>query len=272
MLIYSWNINSSSEAWRELAESGADFALVQEAREPPPGLGIEVDGAPWETAGADVRRPWRTAVAQLRKHHEVTWRPCSPIAAGKWGEPMVSRPGTLAVADVGTEAPITLVSAYAAWEGPAKETGSRWQLSDVAAHRLVSDISILIGQQKGHRIIVAGDWNILHGYGDYGSEYWRRRYMTVFDRMHALGLPFVGPQLPHGGHPVSAKAHPTELPNDSKNVPTFRRGNAATNATRQLDFVFASESIAQKVKTRALNGPKEWGPSDHCRIEIKVSV
>jgi hypothetical protein len=61
------------------------------------------------------------------------------------------------------------------------------------------------------------------------------------------------------------------LPKDSKNVPTYRSSRQTpASATRQLDFVFASESIAHRVKVSALNGVEEWGPSDHCRIQIDV--
>ena len=53
------------------------------------------------------------------------------------------------------------------------------------------------------RIIVAGDLHILHGHGEHGSEYWQARYQTVFTRMAAMGMPFVGPQ-----HPKASSAHP----------------------------------------------------------------
>ena len=163
--------------------------------------------------------------------------------------------------------PIIVVSMYAVWESPASKRS--WIFADASAHRLISDLSLLVGNQRGHRIIVSGDFNILYGYGDNGSPYWARRYMTVFDRMEAIGLRFVGPQSPNG---AQADPWPAELPADSKNVPTFRtrRGDPST-ATRQLDFVFASESIADRVQTTALNRPEEWGPSDHCRVRIVVS-
>jgi hypothetical protein len=63
------------------------------------------------------------------------------------------------------------------------------------------------------------------------------------------------------------------LPVGSLNVPTFH-SNSQTPATasRQLDFVFASDSIADRVMVKALNGIEEWGPSDHCRILINVVV
>ena len=79
-------------------------------------------------------------------------------------------------------------------------------------------------------------------------------------------MPFVGPQAPYGRQ---ANPWPDELPHDSKNVPTYYTENPET-ATRQLDFVFASRWFADSIKVRAMNSVEEWGPSDHCRIEIEV--
>ncbi len=154
---------------------------------------------------------------------------------------------------------------YGAWESPAEDTGSRWIYADASVHRLISDISVLIGRQRGHKIIVAGDLNVLYGYGEEGSAYWKARYDTIFTRMKALGLPFVGPQAPDGGE--QANPRPDELPQDSRNVPTFRtRIRQPETATRQLDFVFASETFGDRLHVRAMNRLDEWGPSDHCRI------
>ncbi len=85
-----------------------------------------------------------------------------------------------------------------------------------------------------------------------------------------MGLPFVGPQYPNGSQ---ADPWPPYLPHDSENVPTFRtKRNEPNSASYQLDFVFASESIADRVQTVALDNPEEWGPSDHCRIRIEVET
>lgn len=274
IVIDSWNIHALAECWRVIAELDADFALVQEAGRPPTDVTVEVDDGPWETAGVDVQRPWRTAVVRVSDRFETRWRACAPLPSAAWGCLAVSRPGTMAVAEVkppGEEA-ITLVSVYVAWEKPDQETNSSWIVADASAHRLVSDIALLIGQQSKHRIIVAGDWNLLLGYGENGSTYWRDRYSTVFDRMAALGLRFCGPQAPNGSK-VPDHHWPKELPRDSLNVPTYRtRKDDPASATRQLDYVFASESIADRVSTCALNGAEQWGPSDHCRVRIQVSL
>jgi hypothetical protein len=56
-------------------------------------------------------------------------------------------------------------------------------------------------------------------------------------------------------------------------VPTFQHGRQSpVTATRQLDFVFASTSLANRVGVRALNQPEEWGPSDHYRVIIDVHL
>lgn len=86
--------------------------------------------------------------------------------------------------------------------------------------------------------------------------------------MDALGLTFVGPQAPNGRQ---VNSWPAELPPDSKNVTIYRSTRQTPEtATRQLDFVFASKTLAPLVEARALNEPDLWGPSDHCVVEIGV--
>lgn len=273
LTLVSWNLAHGDAPWRELAASGADVALVQEATAPPAGVSVEVDDEPWATAGAGMTRNWRTAIVRVSDRVRVSWRPLKAIADARSDELHVSRPGTLAVADVevlATRESLTVVSMYSSWETPVKETGSQWIYADASAHRMVSDISGLIGQQRGHRVIAAGDLNIMYGYGEDGSPYWARRYASVFERMAAIGLGFVGPQLPDG---QQASPWPAELPPASKNVPTFRtrRGDPAS-ATRQLDFVFASGDLRDRMRVAALNSVEQWGSSDHCRILIDLAA
>ncbi len=269
--IVSWNIARRKEPWRRLLESGADVALLQEASRPPPKVaaGVGVAPAPWRTVGA--KRPWRTAIVRISQQVKVEWIETKPIGEVKRGELAVSRLGTLdaAIVTLPDGEPITLVSMYAPWSRSHESTGSRRIVSDASAHRVVSDLSLLVGQEQGHRILAAGDLNILYGYGERGSLYWAGRYDSVFKRMEAIGLPFIGPQAPNGRQ---AEPWPAELPADSKNVPTYytTRQSPAT-ATRQLDFVFASRDLAKSIRVRALNESDQWGPSDHCVIEVEVS-
>ena len=269
--VVSWNIAHKREPWRVLAGMDADIALLQEAGAPPPEVAsrIEVDSAPWRTAR---RARWRTAVVRLSERVGVEWIEAKPIEEARGGEFAVSRQGTIAAAIVSAPDvdPFIAVSMYSRWTRLHASTGSKGIVSDASAHRLVSDLSQFVRRRNGPRVLAAGDLNILHGHGEHGREYWAARYGTVFDRMEALGLRFVGPQYPQGRQ---ADPWPNELPRDSANVPTYytvRQGGPAA-ATRQLDFVFASNALADSVSVRAMNEIEEWGPSDHCRVEIEVS-
>ena len=200
----------------------------------------------------------------------MDWITSVPLTETERGDFGVSWPGTLTAATVkppGGE-PFIVASMYAWWENPHSTVGN-WIFSDATAHRVVSHLSAFIGGERDHRILAAGDLNILHGYGGPAGAYWAARYETVFKRMDTLRLPLVGPQAPHGRQ---ADPWPDELPEGSKNVPTFHsnRQTPAT-ATRQLDYVFASRELAESVRVRALNEPEQWGPSDHCSLEIEVA-
>jgi hypothetical protein len=265
--IVSWNMRRSQSAWDLLfADPLLDVALLQEAVRPqkrvlwssPP---IE---EPWRIQGYE--QDFCAAVVGLSNRVKG-----QPLANRRIGDPeherlAVSLPGTLAAAEVvcANGERITIVSVYAAWEN---RLHMKHQIfADASAHRIISDLSALIYSQHNHRIIVAGDWNIFFGYGDRGSSYWKARYNTVFARMEALGLRFVGPQYPQG---IKAESWPPYLPASSKNVPTFRKSkNNPASATDQLDFVFASTVLHDRLNVRALNTPELWGPSDHCRVEI----
>jgi hypothetical protein len=269
--LVSWNIGHRPEPWRHLLDSGADVALLQEAAAPPPDVAsrIKVDAEPWQTEGKGKSRPWRTAIVPLSDTVQVEWHKPIRLHEAADHQFAVSRLGTLSAAVVTAPdtAPLLVVSMYGVWEKPLQRD-SRWIYADASAHRLVSDLSALIGRQDGHRIVAAGDLNILNGYGEEGSAYWGARYASVFSRMSAIGVPFVGPQLPNGR---CAEPWPAELPRDSCNVPTYHTGWATpATAARQLDFVFASASLCQRVQVRAQNEPERWGPSDHCRVEIEV--
>lgn len=270
--LISWNIARRERAWRFLLESDADIALVQEAAEPPAEIAgkLDVDPAPWRTAGAGQNRRWRAAIVKLSDRVGVQWLEAKSLHEARPGELAVSRLGTLAAATVTPASgdPFIVASMYAPWEKPHSATGSGWIYADASVHRLISDLSTFIGKEKNHSIIAAGDLNILYGYGEGGSAYWESRYATVFSRMSALGLSFVGPQAPAGRR---AEPWPEELPRTSNNVPTYYTScQAPATATRQLDFVFASNSLCGHVRVSALNESDQWGPSDHCRVRIEV--
>ena len=260
------------ESWRYLLDMECDLALLQEACRPPDEIAekVNVDPVPWPASERDSRVKWRSAIAVLSNRVDVEWLNAEPIGRATYGHLAVSSPGTLTAARVHPRSgePFAAVSMYAELESPLKGEG-RWIFSDSSAHRLVSDLAVFVGRQRGHRVVAAGDLNLMRGYSADGSPYWAARYRTVFDRMEAMGMPCVGPQVPNGRQ---AEPWPEALPKDSMNVPTWRLpGRSPAEADRQLDYVFASRGIADSLAVRALNEPEQWGPSDHCRIAIDVS-
>ena len=271
--IVSWNIAGRTEPWKQLLEMDVDIALLQEAAQPPSEVQhlIECSPGPWLTPGVDALRRFRATIVRLSDRVKVEWIEAKGLLDAEWNGLGVSRPGTLVAAKVTPSrgAPFLVCSLYGMWEGPHETTRSQLIMADASVHRLVSDLSVFIGRQEGHRIIASGDLNILYGHGEEGSPYWAARYKTVFDRMEAIGLSFVGPQSPKGRQ---ADPWPKELPGDSKNVPTFHSNRGGPElAYRQLDYTFASRELAPSVTVRALNGVDEWGPSDHCRVLIEVN-
>ena len=248
----------------------ADIALLQEAGPPPEDVAgqLEVDPAPFHNA--EGNRTSRAAIVKLSDRVQVEWLEPVPIADARGGDLVVSHPGSIAAGIITRPngEPFIAASICADYEKPHRSTGKMsWNITDSSVHRVISDLSLLIGRQRGHRIIAAGDLTVCYGYGE--NEYWERRYATVFGRMEAIGLPLVGPQYPNGRQ---ADPWPGWLPTDSLNVPTYYNiGASPATATGQLDFVFASESMVESVQVRALNQPEEWGPSDHCRLEIVVA-
>jgi len=94
------NIARRVEAWRYLLETDAGIALLSEAAEPPADVArrLDVDPAPWRTAGAGVTRSWRAAVVKLSGRVSVQWLESKPVADALPGDLAVSRLGTLVAA------------------------------------------------------------------------------------------------------------------------------------------------------------------------------
>jgi len=266
--LISWNMSHSKKAWPFLSgDTLPDIALLQEAIKPP--QPPYWSSPPIEETWCIQWNPKEFGAAVVGLTDRVKGNPLTTIRLGDQGkgEMAISLPGTVAGADVvlANGEKLMVFSAYSRWE-KALHGGTIY--ADASAHRLISDISAWISKKQGQKVIVAGDWNILYGYGEWGNTYWKGRYNSVFSRMEALGLPFIGPQYPEG---VQADPWPSELPADSNNVPTFRKAkDNLASAERQLDFVFASKELHDRLQVRALNAPDEWGPSDHCRVLIEL--
>ena len=305
MTVVSWNIDRRHEPWRELLRMDADVALLQEAAPPPEdvvrlrdiGLPPAEDVEPLDIGPRDAwdshswnsdwwhGRGWNKMfdrwpmVVRLSNRVDVEWfKQISPWGGAETNEIEVSGIGTITAARVtpkdGSTGPFIVASMYARWMKTHPSVKPSWRegIADASVHRIISDLSAFIGHENPnrHRILAAGDLNIAHGYGDGGNPaYWEARYRSVFDRMSAIGMEFMGPQVPNGRQ---AEVKATHEPEDSRNVVTYhlRNKNPETASNNQLDYVFASRGFHESVKVRALNEVEEWGSSDHCRLLIEV--
>ena len=279
--VVSWNVGKRDQPWHELAQMArdgdADLALLQEAGSPPGDLVdcVEyVDSVFWNRQLYDR---WPRVVKLSDRVNVEPYKQVPPISDLGKDAIGVSGIGTIAAARVvpcGCEdEAFVAVSMYARWMKPHSSTNSSWNVgcSDVSAHRIISDLSAFIGHTDPtkHRILAAGDLNMF--YGASGSRLsLPKRERTVWCRMQALGLEFLGPQAPHGRR---AESEPDDVPSDTKNVPTFYRpGTKPETAVNQLDYAFASRGFHEQVSVRAMNSVKEWGSSDHCRLMIEVET
>ena len=285
--VVSWNIDKNSKPWRQLLEMGADVALLQEAGRVPSDIEGLVNAGPKEHWDSHVwNSRWYEGrfeklydrwpmVVKLSNRVEVEWfRQVSTIAETRKDEIAVSGIGTIAAARIIPQdaAPFIAVSMYARWIRPHPSAKSKWFVGfqDGSAHRIISDLSAFIGSTDPgtHRILAAGDLNMIYGATDSNSLALPARDRTVTDRMDALGMEFMGPQSPAGRR---ACPTPAGLPSDTRNVPTYRTSQRRPEtAQNQLDYVYASRGFHEGINVRAMNSDGEWGASDHCRLIIKV--
>ena len=275
--IVCWNIdtNKSGEAWGVLErmrdDEQTDIALLQEVRPKAVPDGIDVGPyTPWNTHPYG-RWP---AVVKLSDRVEVKWFEPVPLDVDEAEDKVaVSDLPTLAAAQVTPlpdGEPFIVVSMYARWYRPHPLADNHYEFADASVHRIISDLTGFIGGwPKAPRIIAAGDLNTIYGATEESTLETPIRAQTVFDRMNAVGMEFVGPRAGEGGR----KADPPsdDVPPDTRNVPTYHSNRASPETARnQLDYVFASNGFHESISVRAMNGVDEWGPSDHCRIVIDV--
>ena len=282
-----------------------DVALLQEAAPPPgdvmdqedtalrsdenaglPDIGPQEswDSHSWNSDWWKDGRGWSTLydrwpmVVRLSDRVEIEWfKQVGPTAWPGENEIAVSGIGTVAAARItpkdGSIEPFFAISMYGRWIPPHRsvETELKIGYADASVHRIISDLSTFIGfaNPQTHRILAAGDLNVTYGYGHGSGPYWDARYRNLFERFEAVGLEFMGPQLPNGRQAAKLA---TGEPEDSENVVTYHLPNAtpATGRNNQFDYVFASRGFHRRLKVRAMNGVEEWGSSDHCRLLIEI--
>ena len=176
----------------------------QEARLPPEDVAgqIEVDPAPFHNA--DGNRISRTAIVKLSDRVQVEWLEPVPLADARAGDFVVSHPGSIAAGIITrpNAEPFVAASICAAYEKPHRSTGKMsWNITDSSVHRVISDLSLLIGRQRGHRIIAAGDLTCM-------VWLWHKRILETaqFDGFQPDGCPWSAQSIPTDGKPTRGQA------------------------------------------------------------------
>ena len=287
--VVSWNIAKRHQPWRELLEMDADVALLQEAGNPPWDVAEQLDVGPQEHWDSHLwnsgwyKRYWKNLydrwpkIVRLSDRVKVEWfKQDGPTGRGFEDTIHVSGIGTIAAARVtplsGHQPPFIAASMYASWRMPHPSTYTKYGVgaSDVSAHRIISDLSTFIGDDdpSTHRVLAAGDLNTVYGWRDDEPTSYGARERTVWNRMSALGMEYLGPKHPNGRRVCPSASG---VPEDTENVRTFYTSRSSPlNAYIQLDHVFASRGFHEGIKTRALNCVCQWGSSDHCRLVMEV--
>lgn len=188
----------------------------------------------------------------------IVWR-LNGCGHGSESTVSISGAGNMAVARINPlnsdQRPFIAVSMYASWIMPHPSTYTRYKVGapDVSAHRIISDLSTFIGDDdpSTHRVLAAGDLNMTYGWRNLKPTSYSAREKTVWDRMSALGMEYLGPKTPHG-----RRVCPSDYggPEDTENVRTYHTSRSSPqNAYIQLDHVFASRGFHEGIKTQALN-------------------
>ena len=276
--LVSWNIAKRRASVDLLLEMGVDAALLQECHP-----SLLKDDAKRGRLEFNPYRPWHEErydrwpmIVRLSDRVRIQWfRQVEPFSVVGRAEMSVSGVGIIEAARLfpaGSAAPFIVASIYARWVRPHPTANSKWGVGyqDGSAHGAITDLSAFIGHKDPgtHRILAAGDFNTIRGATDDNRLALPARDNTIFRRMNALGLEFLGPQHPQGRKTVPV---PHGLPGDTGNVPTYHSTRQSPEtAANQLDYAFASRGFHQEVYVQALNEVEEWGPSDHCRLLIEV--
>ncbi len=264
MKIVCWNMAHSRKAWDAMVQmDDVDVALLQEASRVPDDLRhrVDVDHRLWDGRHSDWM-VYPSVVARLSDRVSTSFITTQLIGDPYSHDFYTSEWGTLGAAvvnsDDGSE-PLTVVSMAAGGDNFTHESGSPSRREAIGSvHRLISDLSRLVGRRS--RVIAAGDWSINRGWSSHPTAVWNERealhFQTAFDRMRALGFRHLMPEGRRGYRDDVVSFKPI--------------GMSPAEAWGQLDYVFATENIADRVSVRALNEPDKWGPSDHCRLVIDI--
>jgi endonuclease/exonuclease/phosphatase family metal-dependent hydrolase len=270
----TWNMDhwkrstaARQDAWRFLRERvRADVALLQEAS-PPNDVGQVVfreGGMLDDRRASPTSRGWGSAVVSFGP----TLRPIHDAKSPFHGDrvPLLRTfPGAVAIAEVDLDEPLVVVSAYGVIDrGYAEGT----------VHRILSDLTPLVDERRGKRIVIAGDLNITTQWSAKHKSFLRgrheeclRRDHNLFERFTALGFH----NIVNRSEPNPLEGCDCSLGEHCRHVRTQRHERSVF--PWQNDYIFVTADLLPLCKKlEVLDEDPAWSLSGHCPIVVEVRV
>jgi exonuclease III len=281
MRIVTWNMNYGArsaeqrqQAWDYLRSVlRADVALVQEAV--PPDQLKQVYRPVGDGEGGRNYR-WGSAVVALHPGLDVA--ACGRVPLAKCymtstdaGSLPDSHPGACAVADVlfrGHEPELTVISLYGQFEGMA---GEKWWDATSRVHRMLSDLTSILGHSGRRQVVLAGDWNIgTQLPHPTASRADAEAADAVFARLRAWGLTDCIAHTSASRPRLDGCA--CLRPDQCSHARTIRFHNRVDSPPTQLDYVYASKPVVSRVRScEVVDDEPAWALSDHCPIVLELA-
>lgn len=248
----AWNMAHKLGNWPPLSELGADIALLNEATIAPDG--VNAVGS-LETHGRDrSQRPWGTRIASPHPIEEIR-----DASAKRYGRTINipfenARPGSWTAATV--TLPDLTVTAIALY-------GLLDEKSDASVHRSLSELTPLFEDDRYNKhVVLGGDLNTWTGWKE--GSYHLARDRTVLDRIRAFGfVDCLERGLDREGRLVGC---PCSLGEECRHSWT-RRDPRHPETAYQMDYLFASPALAERLERCVALSPLEWYTrSDHSPI------
>jgi hypothetical protein len=273
--VIAWNLKHqrSRTNWKAVGPQGnyrCDIALLNEARRPPDGLGLNIVTR-GRTVGRDDQtyggkkpgRPWATAIASphpLQRPKDVwTERPSRTRSdKDRRSKLMESRRGawTAAVVSFPNGEQVTAISLY----------GLLDERSDASVHRSLSDLTPLLEDPRYNELLLlGGDLNPLWS-AEIGTAT-LARVQSVFDRITTgFGLKDLLQSPRNERRPRERLQNCTcSQGGDCRHVWTYRKHRGSSHAC-QDDYLFSSPALEERLDECYVPDFTDDSPSDHVPV------
>jgi exonuclease III len=268
--IATWNMDYwkrnellRQKAWDYLDSSKIDVALLQESRPNGQGKSIVFQeyGIIDDRKGKPRNLGWGSSIVSFGpqiKQIETALSPFSqtPVSLHR------TFPGSVAIGEILMEKPIIVISMYGLIDrGYAEST----------VHRMLSDLTPLIDERKGQRIIIAGDLNITTQWSIKHKSFLRGRHeeclmrdKNLFERFEILGLKNIVLNKDN----IPLKGCDCNDGINCRHVQTQRHDRS--KFPWQNDYILLSEDLRQlDYQVQVIDHEDIWNLSSHCPIIIE---